>query len=388
MGNKIKVLQISKRYPPYIGGIETTCCDISSFLESTNKYDVEVIAFNSTKKDVKEIIDGVTVYRVGVQKIVASQPLAKNYGKILKKILVDFNPDIIHFHYPDPYAANYVLKYLKKLHYKGKFILHWHADIIKQKLLKQLFVKQNKDLLNRADIVIATSPSYLKDTDYLPYYKGNIEILPSCIGKERTILTEDIIKKSNEIKEEHKNKKICFFFGRHVEYKGLKYLIESNEYIDRDKVDIIIGGSGPLTDELKKQASKYNNIYFVGKLSEDDINSYLLACDIFTFPSITRNEAFGISLAEAMYFAKPTVTFTILGSGVNWVSINNETGLEAQNKNSKQYGEYIMKLVNDEELYNKLSKGAKERSEKLFSEKEFNENVISIYNKMNVVGDK
>ena len=43
---------------------------------------------------------------------------------------------------------------------------------------------------------------------------------------------------------------------------------------------------------------------------------------IFCFPSITRNEAFGIALAEAMYCGKPAVTFTIEGSGVNFVSLD------------------------------------------------------------------
>ncbi|UKI50236.1 MAG: glycosyltransferase [Clostridium sp.] len=64
----------------------------------------------------------------------------------------------------------------------------------------------------------------------------------------------------------------------------------------------MIGGHGPLTDELIKEAKDDKKIIFLGKISDDDLKVYLNACDIFCFPSITKNEAFGIGLAEAMYF--------------------------------------------------------------------------------------
>ena len=90
------------------------------------------------------------------------------------------------------------------------------------------------------------------------------------------------------------------------------------------------------------------------------------------FPSITRNEAYGISLAEAMWFGKPGITFKVEGSGVNWVSISNETGLEVENGNSKKYSEAIVKLSTDRYLYNRLSKNAFDRAHNLFSVETFN----------------
>lgn len=41
--------------------------------------------------------------------------------------------------------------------------------------------------------------------------------------------------------------------GRHVPYKGIEYLIEAEKYISSDCI-ILIAGSGPLTEELKKIA--------------------------------------------------------------------------------------------------------------------------------------
>ncbi len=126
-------------------------------------------------------------------------------------------------------------------------------------------------------------------------------------------------------------------------------------------------------------AKGFDNIVFTGRLSDGDINSYLLACDIFTFPSITRNEAYGIALAEALYFGKPAVTFTVKGSGINWVSINGETGIEVPNGDSKAYAEAMKSLRNDKELYAKLAEGAYKRAHQICSIEAFTASAQNIY---------
>ena len=96
-----------------------------------------------------------------------------------------------------------------------------------------------------------------------------------------------------------------------------------------------------------------------------------------------EGEAFGISLAEALYFGKPALTFTIKGSGVNYVNINNETGLEAPNEDVKSYADNINKLLHDEALYKKLSEGAKERALTLFSKEHFVKTLDDIFVELN-----
>ena len=147
----------------------------------------------------------------------------------------EFKPDIIHFHYPNPFACHFLLKLLKKKKFKGKLIVHYHCDIIKQRMLKKFFIKQTKDLLDRADVILATSPAYLKDTDFLPNYKEKVKVLPLCIGNERTHITDEQKNKAKEIRNLYVQKKIVFFFGRHTEYKGLQYLIDSDQYLDQNK---------------------------------------------------------------------------------------------------------------------------------------------------------
>lgn len=373
----IKVLHVTKRYPPYIGGIETVCHDVCKALNG--KYEQMVLAFNDKNETIEEEVDGIKVIRASVFKVVASQPLSKDYGKLLDNIFKTFKPDIIHFDYPNPYSAAFLLRCLEKYKFKGKFLLFWHMDIVKQKILRSLFVPQTKKLLKIADLVVATSPNYLKDTSFLPDYKGKIDIIPLRVGDFRTTLTPNQIEESEKIKKQFENKKIIFFYGRHVKYKGLTYLIDADKYLNQDECVILIAGKGKLTNELKQQAKDFKNIKFMGVLSDDQINSYLNACDIFAFPSISRNEAFGISLAEALYFGKPAVTFKIKGSGVNFVSLNNVSGLETSNLDSKEYANNLNLLMHDMDLYQRLSKGARQRALNYFQKETFEKKILDAF---------
>ena len=51
-----------------------------------------------------------------------------------------------------------------------------------------------------------------------------------------------------------------------------------------------------------------------------------------------------------MYYGKANITFNIPGSGVNYVSIKDETGLEVENSNPDKYALAIKELTNNKEL--------------------------------------
>ena len=168
------------------------------------------------------------------------------------------------------------------------------------------------------------------------------------MDEDNFILRDGDQEKINAVKAKYGNKPIVFFIGRHIQYKGLPHLVEAEKYVKSDCV-FVIAGSGPLSDELKAQC-KSSRVHFVGRLSDEDLKLHHYAASVFAFPSVTKNEAFGVALAEAMYCGTPAVTFTIPGSGVNWVSLNGETGIEVPNGDDKAFAEAIDKLIDDKEL--------------------------------------
>ena len=142
-----------------------------------------------------------------------------------------------------------------------------------------------------------------------------------------------------------------------------------------DRFVVLIGGQGYLTQSLKTFAEGDGKVHFLGRLEEKYVNAYIQSCDIFCFPSITKNEAFGIALAEAMSFGKPSVTFTIQGSGVNYVSLNGVTGIEVENRNVEKYAQAIITLAENGELREKYGMAAKLRVKELFTNERFDENI-------------
>ena len=372
-----RILHIPNYYNPHIGGIEQAAEDVVNSLKGL--YEQKIICFKDAKKTTKDIVNGVEVTRVSCCAKISSQSIAPSYKKELRRMFKEYKPDIVIFHYPNPFVAHILLKLLKK-HKNVKLLLFWHTDIVKQKLLMKFFHKQNLKLINRANKIIATSPNYVEGSKYLSLVKDKISIVPLCA----TIHSFDLEKKNKiveSLKNEYVGKHIIFGFGRHVEYKGFKYLVESTKYLPDDYI-CIIGGNGPLTDELKETSSNNFKVLLPGRLSNEEIEAYFELCEVFAFPSITKNEAFGIALAEALLHGVPAVTFNIPGSGVNYVNMNNETGLEVPNCDAKAYAEAIMKIVDDTELKNTFSINAKERANSLFSVDTFNNNIISLISNM------
>ena len=382
-----KILHISKYYYPFIGGVEEVAADITAALGGGD-FEQKIICFNEDSttdgitthrgQTVHDDLNGIEVIRCGTAVKLASQALSVTYYGELKKVMESYRPDIVVFHYPNPFVSELLLKYRRQ---DFKLVVYWHLDITKQKILGKLFYPQNIKLLERADKIIATSPNYIKGSPFLSRFKDKCIVIPNCINNDRLRVTPEIEKLAAKIRRKYKDKIICFGLGRHIPYKGFIKLVEASRYLD-DKFAILIGGKGELTGMLMKEASGDSKVHFLGKISDSELIACLLACDIFCFPSVTKNEAFGIALAEGMYFGKPAVTFTIPGSGVNYVNLKDVTGLECPNSDSMAYADALEKLASDPELREKLGKAGRERVLENFTYDIFRENILEMINSL------
>ena len=144
---------------------------------------------------------------------------------------------------------------------------------------------------------------------------------------------------------------------------------EVKKLLEQNKNAFIVVGSAHVIGEdgIVNNLKDDYKIIFLGKLSLDNLKAYLLASDIFAFPSITKNEAFGMALAEAMYCNTPAVTFTIPGSGVNWVNLDGVTGIEAPNGDVEAFAGAIDKLLTDDNLAKTYAEAAHQRVAERFT---------------------
>lgn len=383
---KARVLHISKYYYPFLGGTEQVARDMVKALIGTGAKQ-KVICFNEDASDCKitckhgetriDVIDGVDIIRCGYFLKARSQAVSATYGRELKKVMDEFRPNIIILHYPNPFVTHYLMKY-KELDFK--LLVYWHLDITKQKLLKHLFYGQNLALIDRADKILGATPKHVNESAFTPQFGDKRYILPYMIDEGNLVITEDEIEAGKRIKEKYAGKTLGFFIGRHVPYKGLTYLIKASKEMREADIKFLVAGSGELTESLKEEAKDDPKVEFLGRITDSERRSYLYACDIVLFPSITRNEGFGLALAEGMYFGHPAVTFTIPGSGVNYVNLDGVTGIECPNCDYKSYAKALRKLADDEKLREQMGVAARQRVLENFTSDSFKNNLVALVN--------
>lgn len=361
---KKTILQIAKYYYPVEGGIET----VTKYLgEGLTTFEQVVVCFSQDGITRLDTVNGVKVYRIVSSMKIASQDIAFSYYHYLKKIIYEEQPDIILLHCPNPFLYPITAKLTPK---DVKLVLLWHSDILGKGILYKMVKQFEKVILRKADLILATSPNYIHPSSPIYDYRDKTEVVANGIIKSDFVWRAGDETTIEEVRRKYHHKKIVFFVGRHAAYKGIDYLIEAEKYIQSDCI-ILIGGRGPETERLKAMTHS-ERIKFIGRIPNEYLRCYYYASDIFAFTSCTKQEAFGIALAEAMYCGSVPVTFTIEGSGVNWVSVGGETGIEVPLGDVKAYAEAIDRLLSDRDLYMKYATAGKDRVVRMFTSERAN----------------
>lgn len=369
------ILHITKYYYPYNGGIEAVTRQL---VEGLTDYRNIVICFSSDRETVEELINGVKVYRIGVQATIRSQAISLQYGKKLKKVMKMYHPDLVHLHAPNPFVYPLVLRALPK---QTMLVLHWHSDILSKGLLYHMILPWENRVLKRADLVLATSPIYTEFSPQLKKVQNKVRVLPNGVLTDDLELRGNDEKRIAEIRQHYGNKPLVLFVGRHIPYKGIEHLIRAERYMKQD-VQILIAGTGPETEYYRRLAMGRDRITFLGRLSTNDVRRHYRAADVFAFPSVNKAEAFGVALAEAMYCGAVPVTFTIPGSGVNWVSLNGVTGIEVPLEDAVAFAKAVDTLVADKKLHDQYARAAKERVETMFTDAVILQTARTIYSEI------
>ncbi|MBF0465026.1 MAG: glycosyltransferase [Nitrospirae bacterium] len=366
----MKVLQFGKYYPPAPpGGIEVVMYNLT---EGINKEGTrcDVLCSNTNATYSEEIYNGYNVIRT------------KSYGKILstsvspqlisKFIDINKNYDIIHVHFPDPLANLAVL--LAKP--KNKVVLHWHSDIVRQRLLLKLYAPVMHWLMKRADAIITTTPTYITCSRHLNPFEHKAVTIPIGVATEHLASNKEEVA---AIRKLHEGKKIIFSLGRLIYYKGYEHLIKAASELG-EGYSVIIAGEGPLRERLSnmvKSMGLSDRVFLPGHIPDRQLGTYYEACDLFCLPSVERSEAFGIVIIEAMSFGKPVVATKL--AGVGWVNQHGVTGINVEPGDPTELSHAIKLILNGKEMYNRFSINCRERFMNFFTREKMAQSAVKLY---------
>ena len=380
----MRILQVGKFYP-IRGGVEKVMWDLTLGLAERG-ISCDMLCAVLPKDGVDEehrplIVETKEAMELSLGpygRVIGVRAITKKAGTMLSPAMIVWlrnhakEYDIIHIHHPDPMAA----VSLRFIGYQSRVFQHWHSDILRQKFLLAFYKPLQNWLIRRAERIIGTTPVYIRESPYLTRVQEKATYVP--IGIQPVIYTPW---DAEEVRARYPGRKIVFALGRLVPYKGFGTLIEAAQRLDPEYL-VLIGGMGPLMDELKQQIvtlGVQDRVQMLGFIPVPDLPALFGACDVYVMSSNQKTEAFGIVQIEAMSCGKPVVATRIPHSGVSWVNKDGTSGLNVPPDDPKNLAFAIKRICDNEETYQKFATGAMERYEELFTSRQMIDKIINVY---------
>lgn len=152
-----------------------------------------------------------------------------------------------------------------------------------------------------------------------------------------------------------------FYIGRLIPIKGVDTLIKSVAKVKESKenIKVAIGGTGPQKEELEeltKRLGLEQNIKFLGYVNDENLLLNYNQSKIAIFPSYARE-----GVLTTMLEAASCETAIITGNccGMKEFLKHERNGLLIEPQNQSQLTDYVLRLLNDEQLREKLGKQAR-----------------------------
>lgn len=376
MRDKIKVLQLGKQYHPHLGGIEKTMQQMAEGIQ--DKVDSYVLATQDKGEAYNAIINGVPVHYAKSWGIVASMPISFDLIMYLRKHSSEY--DIIHLHMPFPLGDLACLL----SGFKGKLILYWHSDVVRQKKMMIFYKPLMNWTLKRADAIAVATQGNINGSPYIKRFEKKCVLIPFGLRKEWEEKSDKYWISRLDHKGDINEKLHLLFIGRLVYYKGCDILINAMTKLKELPIDLTIIGSGAMEEELKKRTIQLGlgeKVNFKGRVSDEEMEREITNCDVFVFPSVANSEAFGLVQLEVMAYGKPVIN-TSLDTGVPWVSLNGVNGLTVPPLNSQALADAIRWMWENPAVRREMGINARERVKSEFNHEKMIGQILELYNSL------
>ncbi len=368
----MRVLQVSKFYPPVMGGIESVAWELTEGLNRAG-VSTDVLCSNQSAVSAEdEVATGYRVRRAASLGMFLSTSIAPSMAWHLRRMSA--GRDLVHLHMPDPMAA--AAYWLARP--RGKLVVHWHSDVIRQRWALKLYEPLQAWILCRADAVIATSEAYAAASVPLQPWRNKVAVVPIGISDEEGRV---VPAKVAAVRQLAHGRRIVFALGRMTYYKGFDVLIDAAAGL-ADDCAVLIGGDGELLEhyrQIVRSRGLSGRVQLLGHVHDDDLPSLFQACDVFCMPSTVRAEAYGVAMVEAMVMGKPIVASDIAGSGVPWVNVHGTTGLNVPVRDGRALAEALSTLLHDKALRDRCGVAARERYLREFNAERMTRRTLELY---------
>ncbi|KOP27763.1 glycoside hydrolase [Hapalosiphon sp. MRB220] len=231
-----------------------------------------------------------------------------------------------------------------------------------------------KEALETAERIVATSPQEKEHMRSLVSTKGDIDIIPCGTDIERFgCINRQAARVQLGLNPEDK---VVMYVGRFDYRKGIETLVRAvaqSRFRGEKNLKLIIGGGSRPGQSDGMERERIEGIVaelgmsdftiFPGRLSQDILPTYYAAADVCVVPS--HYEPFGLVAIEAMASYTPVVASDV--GGLQFTVVSEETGLLAPPQDEEAFAVAIDRILANPLWRDKLGQAARKRVETKFS---------------------
>lgn len=357
----IKVGLFLDTYFPMVDGVINVVHNYATRLAADSDFDVTVFVPKHGKAYVDDFPYKVVRCKSMRNSILDYTIPAPGLDGKFKKALAESELDIVHIHSPFMIGAMGV-KYAQKHGVPAIATMHSQFEqdfyrATRSRTLTKLLLKNIMNVFNRCDefygVSAAVSRVFLRyGAKHLPLVLGNgTDMLPV---EDRQAAIASV----NERYNIPEDMPVFIFVGRITILKNVLFLVDALARLKDKRFKMLFVGDGKELPMLKKRVTRAgldDNVMYLGKISDrEQIKALLCRAKLFLFPSmydansLVQNEA--ASQSTPALFLQGAVTASAVVDGVN--------GFIAPAK-PELYAAKIESILSDDELYEKVSVGAK-----------------------------
>lgn len=376
-------------YEPHTSGVTTSIKMLKEALEMMN-HEVYIVTANLDGHGFKYDEGKKTIYIPGIKTGIYDTKLTGLYSKRALDIIKSWNLDVIHSQtefgigaFSRIVSKKLDLPVVHTYHTLYEDYIHYVTHGLFKKTSKRIVIRFTKYFCQKKCDQVIVPTDKIKDLFVNRYnIKKNIHVIPTGIDVKKFHISADIRKNVKKIKAKYKIKDDDFILGsvcRIASEKSVDRLISAMVPLveANPKVKLMLVGDGPEFGEMENLVKKLKlegNVIMTGLVEYSKIPSMYNTFDAVVSFSVTETQ--GLTIIEGLAASKPTLCINdesfreMLVDGYNGYLFKDE----------KEFMEDVIKLINNKNLYKKMSENAKNSTYR-YSKEVFGADVLKVYHK-------
>ncbi|BAZ79412.1 glycosyltransferase family 1 protein [Sphaerospermopsis kisseleviana CS-549] len=288
-----------------------------------------------------------------------------------------FKYELVHTNY---WLSSWVGLQLKQIQGSKQVHTYHSLGIVKYNTIENipLVASQRlaveKEVLETAEKIVATSPQEKQHMKTLVSQQGNIDIIPCGTDIRRFgSVDRETARAKLEIEPDAK---VVLYVGRFDPRKGIETLVRAvreSQFFGDKNLKLIIGGGSTPGNSDGRERDRIEGIVnelgmgectvFPGLLKQEILPTYYAAADVCVIPS--HYEPFGLVAVEAMACGTPVIASDV--GGLQFSVVNENTGLLVPPQDVAAFSNAIDRILGNSEWRAELGKSGKRRVMSKFS---------------------